>query len=151
MEIKSENSNWVDRFDDDLKWYIDLWFEGDDKLDGKKLTVSDKNKLDIAKIIYGNSENEKNNASRGTDININCLAGWFSPNLEIKKRLFVDLQHPLLNIENQLKLLQPIKWWQFWKFIKRYFINKEKKTLKLILIVNEMVIMEAVIKIYKLL
>ena len=128
--MNEEGKNLVARFDDDLKWYNDLWFEGDDKLDGKKLTVSDKNKLDIAKIIYGNSENEKNNASRDTGINVNRLADCFSSNLTGMKMLFADLRRPLLNIENQLKLLQPIKWWQFWKFIKRYFINKEKKNVE---------------------
>ena len=33
----------------------------------------------------------------------------------------------LCNINERLSSLEPLKWWQFWKFIQRFFINKEKK------------------------
>ena len=115
MEIKSENSNWVDRFDDDLGWLNDFWLRDGGESEKMEIKVSDENKADIATMIY--SDNSKDNSkdySKDDSDHKSCVyVRNFFRSIASKISLMQTFTLRLRDINERLLSLEPLKWWQF--------------------------------------
>lgn len=113
--IDIEKRNLVERFDADLKVLKDFFVGNNDELREIVFNVSDKNKLDMAKIIYSNDDEYKT-----SDVDhdfCDPIRAFFTeqfPNIK-------EFDNQLRDINSQLSQLS---WWQF---IKRFRLNKQKK------------------------
>lgn len=117
--VEIEEKDPVKRFDEDLEMLKDFFVGNNDGLRETVFNVSDKNKLDMAEIIYS-GDDEYNKSDVDHDF-CDPIRTFFTEQFPTIKATMSQFENQLVNINNQLSQLS------WWRFIKRFRLNKQKK------------------------